>query len=351
MTLAALATAAASEFVAYDGATVPLGYGDVAVEHAALHGGVALLWQPQRRFLGAAGSERVEFLQGQLSNDVAGLGPGQGQAALLLSAQGKVEALVGAYAVGERIEIVSDAAHVETVAARIEKFLVADDVELEREPPTDSTVALAGPDAPALLSTLTGRDRESLARGWYVWAGEIAGISARVYSRGEFLVPYFEIVFDTDAAAAWSALTGAGAVPTGAQALEILRVESGVARYGIDVDESRIALEARLEWAIHFAKGCYVGQEIVERAVSRGRVNRRLALLSSSEPLEPGALLEGGAERDVVTSSVVSPAAGPLAFGYLDVERAVEGTEVLAAGRSARVLEWPRAEIHAGRRR
>jgi folate-binding protein YgfZ len=127
-------------------------------------------------------------------------------------------------------------------------------------------------------------------------------------------------------------------------------VESGVARYGVDVDEHRVALEARLQWAIHFAKGCYVGQEVVERMVSRGRLNRRLSLLASERRLAVGARIDDGAEVDVVTSSEVSSEHGALALAYVDMARTNPGTSLSAGGTPARVLEWPMREIYAGRK-
>jgi folate-binding protein YgfZ len=352
MTLAGLVTEAATGLADYDGVPAPTDFGDITAEYAALSSGAALLWQPQRRVLRAEGSERVEFFQGQLSNDVRALAEGRGQASLLLSAQGRVEAIFALYDAGESLEITTDAAHVTAVRERLERFLVADDVDLSEEAPSASGFALVGPRAPELLRGAAEGFAEFPAGVWTRVCGRLGGVDARACSRGEFAVPFIEIACKVEAEAeqAWRALAAAGAVPAGITAAEILRVESGVARYGVDVDDSRIALEARLEWAIHFSKGCYVGQEVVERAVSRGRLNRKLVLLASAAPLRVGALVTGGNERDMVTSSVVSPALGPLALAYIDVGSAAAGNEVLVEGEKARVLEWPRAEFYAGRR-
>ena len=149
--------------------------------------------------------------------------------------------------------------------------------------------------------------------------------------------------------ALWTALEDLGAVPCGFQAVETVRLESGTARFGVDVGLDRIAMEARLEWAIHFAKGCYVGQEIVERGVSRGRLNRLLCLLELEGVTALGALIEGAGEKDVVTSLARSPELGPIALAYVDRDRAVAGVRLVVGGVPARVLEWPRREILAGR--
>jgi folate-binding protein YgfZ len=339
----------------YDGAATAIDFGSVASEYRALTEGAALVWMPQRRIVRAEGSERVPFLHGQVSSDVKGLGPGRGQAALLLNSQGRVEHIVALYDAGTSIEIVCDAGRLDAVRERLEHFLVADDVDLETLSMPAGCIAVAGPRAASLLSAV-GRDRFELGHEWARAEVELCGMPARVLSRGELRAPFYEVFLDpapgTDAGGEtlWRSLVAAGATPAGTAAYEILRVESGIARCGVDVDEGRIALEARLEWAIHFAKGCYVGQEVVERTVSRGRLNRRLTLLGADSPLPVGARIDGGGERDVVTSSVVSPVHGPLALAYVELERDVPGQTLGVSGTKARILEWPRVEAYAGLR-
>tara|TARA_B100000315_G_scaffold237638_1_gene254598 strand:+ start:164 stop:634 length:471 start_codon:yes stop_codon:yes gene_type:complete len=138
-----------------------------------------------------------------------------------------------------------------------------------------------------------------------------------------------------------------GARWVGTAALEIVRIESGTPAYGLEFDEDRLALEARLEWAIHPDKGCYLGQEVVERTMSRGRVNRRLCLLGADGKLEPGDRLKGGGETERVTSAARSPGLGYIGLAYLPCSLEVRGTKVAFAGAAASVveavaLEWPR---------
>jgi folate-binding protein YgfZ len=356
MTFDAVVRAEARALADYDGAEAAVDFGDIAAEHRALSVGAAVLSMPQRRVVRAQGSERVAFLHGQLSSDVKSLDPGHGQASLLLNAQGRVEHIVALYDAGDALEIVCDASRLEGVRERLERFLIADDVELETEPAPGACIAVAGPGARDLLAAVVGKPF-ALGHEWARDEIELCGVRTRVLSRGELRVPFYEIFVDGvpnedgSVEAVWRSLRSAGGTPAGTTAYEILRVESGVARYGVDVDEGRIALEARLEWAIHFAKGCYVGQEVVERAVSRGRLNRRLALLGADSRLPVGASIDGGGERDVVTSSVISPVHGPLALAYVDLQSGVPGRSLSVSGAPARVLEWPRAETFAGLRR
>ncbi len=305
---------------------------------------------PERRILRAAGSERVEFLHGQLSSDVKSLTPGGGQASLLLSAQGRVEAIVALYDAGETIEVACDAREVEAMRERLERFLIADDVELVADDAPAATFALYGPDASAALEGVSGLSALQLGHGWQRSETTIGGVPVSVRARGELRHPFLEITTLGLADALRRLLVDAAGEPAGDDALARAHVESGVARYGVDVDENRVALEARLQWAIHFAKGCYVGQEVVERMVSRGRLNRRLALLASDRPLTVGTQIDEGAEVDVVTSSVASPEHGALALAYVDMVRTNPGTSLSAGGAPARVLEWPMREVYAGRK-
>ena len=350
MSLAALLASRARVVADYDGASTPLRFGDARAEWQALETGAALLDTGWRSTLVATGSERAEFLHGQLSQDVLALGPGQGAGALLLTAQGHVVAILEIYVVDdEAVHLVVEAARLARTRERLEQFLIADDVELEPARPTDR-FAVLGPRAYHALAEAGLDGVLSTGRGagdrpaFFVGRTIIDGGEVLAYSRGDLRVPFVEIVA-AGGQALWERLEAAGATPVGTEAFEIVRVESGRPRYGVDVDDERVALEARLEWAIHFRKGCYVGQEIIERVVSRGRTKRVLSLLGFERAITPS---------KAITSAVVSPTLGPIGFAYLDRDAAADGAsvDVEADGHSvaARVLEWPRETVMAGRR-
>jgi folate-binding protein YgfZ len=336
VSLGAFLQSEAARLEDYGGAATARDYGDVRAEWEALDVGAALMDTSYRRSIVATGSERSDFLHGQLSADVRGITPGGGAGALLLTAQGRVVSLLALYD--------------DRAGERIEQFLVADDVEFEAAEPRDR-ITVAGPKAPALLAEV-GIDGIPVTSAWLVAGGEIAGARVTVLGRGDLRVPAVELVVDGDASAVWTALERHGARAAGTAAYEIVRVESGTARYGVDVDEDRIATEARLEWCIHFAKGCYVGQEIVERSVSRGKLNRELSLLALEGTVASGDRVAGGNERDVVTSVVESPRLGALALAYVDKQASAAGTALTidtATGPvAAKVLEWPRPRVLAG---
>jgi folate-binding protein YgfZ len=334
----------------------------LASDWRILDSGAALL-APQRAFFTATGEERREFLHGQTTANVEALGAGDGTPALVLTAQGRPLSILALYEDGEKLWIATPPSLAAATRAALSRFLVADDCDFEEDLAAPS-LTIAGPNAAGVLAA-SGIALQSEPGSWGLTIGSIDAQSVHVFSRGDLRVPSFDVVAchddgrPSDLEAVRRALHAAGAEDCGEEALEIVRIESGTARYGADVDESRIAVEARLEWAIHFAKGCYVGQEVVERAVSRGRINHELALVAASAPVAAGARVEGGSERDVVTSAAVSPHLGPIALAYLPKTMLAAGTtlELVPPGAlgdsrtSAVVLEWPRSRMLPGRGR
>lgn len=346
MSLSGLVSARSDEMGEYHDVATAACFGDSGAEWEALNSGVALLDRSYRRTLRAVGEDCRRFLHGQLSSDVASLQSGGGQPTLLLNAQGRVQSILALYDRGEHFDLVVDADLVDASKERLEQFLVADDVEFSVVDESESIqLGVGGPKAAAVLSKA---GIEVPQDAWGVAGSRVDGRDVLVYSRGDLRVRVYEIACD-NADALWEGLESLGASPTGFQAVETVRVESGSPRFGVDVGPDRIAMEARLEWAIHFSKGCYVGQEVIERAVSRGRLNRQLCLLELEGVPALGAAVEGAGENDVVTSLARSPKYGHVALAYVDRDRAVAGVRLHVGGVPARVLEWPRQETLAGR--
>ena len=341
--------------LSYEGVDAIAVHGDVATEWAVLDAAAGIVDSSWRRFIPVTGDERREFLHGQTTAHVKSLAAGGGAAALALTAQGKPLAIFALYESGERTWISTTAAQTVATRTALSRFLVADDCDFEEEVEA-RCMTIVGPCAAHVLAALgvvSSLDR------WGMCTATVAGEQVSVFARDDLRVPSFDVLacnregIASDAGVVWRAIEGAGGERCGVAALEIVRVESGTARFGVDVDETRLAVEARLEWAIHFAKGCYVGQEVVERAVSRGRINHELCLLKFSGDAVPGARVEGGGENDVVTSMVSSPRLGTIALAYVPRVKAEAGTAVtlLADGGNveAVVLPWPRKRTLAGR--
>jgi folate-binding protein YgfZ len=319
-------------------------FGDAQGEYEAMRGAAAVVEIPWIERLRATGGDRIGFLQGMLSNDVAVLEPGRGCQALLLNEQGKA---VGDLVVlaGDDVIALDGVAATSTVRAALERFVVADDVELL--PAAAAHVfAVVGPRASEVLDRLGLRARDEVFAHVPTAIPEDEPHLVRVPGPGVGAV-----VCRVPAAMAgdwWERCVAAGARAAGIEPFEVLRVESGVPRHGRDVLADTLALEAPYEGAISFRKGCYLGQEVMERVTARGHVNRKLVgvEIDGGDLPTPGAHLFAG-DRDVgwTTTVVRSWRLGrTLGLAYVRREHIEPGT-VLAleapGGRTAVVRALP----------
>jgi folate-binding protein YgfZ len=312
------------------GVLLPLRFGsDAAAEYAALREGAALVDLGFRTVVTARGADRVVFLQGMLTNDVAGLAPGGGCPALLLTIQGRVTADVRVAAVEDALLLDVDVRARGALVEALEKLIIADDVELA-EPA--EPLALIGLDGPLAERLLAGTPAAALQPYAHVVA-EVAGVRLRAQRASEVRGPGFVLhVPAARAAVLWDALVAAGARPCGMEALEGRRVERGVPRIGVDMDGATLALEVPVEDAISATKGCYLGQEVVARGTARGHVNRRLVGLRIEGPAPPAGapLVRDGREVGRITSVARAFGAGGVAaLGFVRREHWEPGTELL----------------------
>jgi folate-binding protein YgfZ len=293
------------------------------------------------------GPDRVRYLNAIVSNDVQSLTEGQGTLALLLDARGHILAEVEIYVQADQLLVLSHASLRERTIATLDKYIIMDDVELEDATQRLGTIAVEGPHAATVVSQATGRSLDGFAD----FAGEnvqIAGAECYMVRRSHFGRPGVQIIAPAEhLERLWDALDGmvhaAHGAPIGMRALNALRLEAGIPWFPLDFDDTVIPQEAALE-ATHlsFTKGCYTGQEIVERVRSRGHVNRRRVRLNftTSQPPAPGTQLRAE-DSDIgqVTSAAFSPAAGTsIGMGYLRREYADPGNVVNFEGGTATVL-------------
>jgi len=239
--------------------------------------------------LRVTGADRTRFLQGMLTNDVGQLGPDAWLRAAMLNVKGRVLALVDVVAEEDGYVVLTEPATAAAVRALLDRYAIADDVTFSPE-------------------------TRPVHR---VWDGP-----------GD--------VWTAPPAFATAAAVGDP---------EVRRIEAGLPRYGVDVSEENFPFEANLDSAISYTKGCYIGQEVVARAHARGHANKRLVglRLDGERPVERGAPLAAAARPDAgtVTSSVVSPAFGPIALAYVHKSAWEPGTALTVAGRSAVVSALP----------
>jgi len=331
---------------------VPARYNDSKVEYAAARNAAGIFDLSFRARFAARGPDRVSFLHNILSNDVRSLGPGRGIYAVLLDVKGHILADLRVYSEPEQVLLETDVDLIQKVINALERYIIMDEVTLE--PLKWRGLALQGPQSRALLERNLAGALPSLSEFGH-FRSNYCGLPihfVRVSSTGEegyeLWVPAEDAPGQTKVL--WQALLagarGLTAVPCGTEALEMLRIEAGIPRYGADFGEDTLPLEAGLLNALSFTKGCYPGQEIVERARSRGHVNWKLVgvAVDGVVPPSPGdKLVWEGKEVGEVTSACLSPSQSrPIALAYVRREVSEPGTRLtFTFGAAAEVRELP----------
>ncbi len=307
--LAAVHLAAGAKMGVWFGCALPDYFGDAAAEYRNARETVALIDKNYRAVLSFTGPDRVRYLNAILTNNIKDLAAGHGILSLLLNPQGHILAEIETYAFADRLLCVSYAMIRERLIEWLEKYIIMDDVTLTDETALYGTLALEGPKAAALVQEVAGADvtkYEELSSH----RGAVGAIPCLIVKRSSGGVPGAEFVADSEKLAElWQILSDAirwhEGGPMGYAALSATRLAQGVPWFGYDFGEKQIPHEAGLQDShISYTKGCYTGQEIVERVRSRGQVNRhRVELLFSGDAVpEPNALLTlGGKEVGYVT--------------------------------------------------
>ncbi|HEV2288523.1 MAG TPA: glycine cleavage T C-terminal barrel domain-containing protein [Candidatus Acidoferrales bacterium] len=351
-----------AHFAEYFGCVLPANYGDAQREYKFARESVGLIDTNFHAVLSFAGNDRVRYLNAMLTGNIRDLLPGRGDISLLLSPQGRILAEVETLALEDRFLVISHAMIRARLIETFDKFIIMDDVTLEDCTDKFGTLALEGPQVPVALRELCGLDFDSLPEFAHT-EKSVAGIPCRIirHSCGE--IPAADLLaLRENLPALWNALLEAARAqkggPVGYEALNILRLEEGVAWYGADFDENQIPHQAALESThISYTKGCYTGQEIVERVRSRGQIQRRRVMLRfvgdaiphAGEPLF-APLPEDPNERDaehkseigLVTRAARSPKFGAvIGMGYVRREQMNPGSKVKWSGGDAEVFESP----------
>ena len=260
-------------------------------ELSALTEGAGAFDLGYRGQIAVGSADRVRWLNGMLTNNIQGLSEGAGNYSFVLNAQGRIQGDCDAFRLPDHLIVLTDRSQVSALMAHFDRFIIMDDVTLEDISSTRTALGLAGPLAPQLLaalgvtlpaSTLPSSVPDSL---WLIQT-RICGVTVQLTGGYPTISPRFELwCANENVRMLWDVVLAAGAVPCGLRAAEALRVLEATPRYGIDLNERDLPQETSQTRALHFAKGCYLGQEIVERIRSRGAVHRRLAQFTlSSEP-------------------------------------------------------------------
>lgn len=334
-TLSEWLKAQGTRMVSDRGLELPAVFTDPIEEYGRIHESTGIMDLSFRTQLRLTGEDRLDFLQGMLSNDVKALNSGDGCHAALLNDQGRIVADLHVCVEESAVYLDVDRRIKDKTIAALERFLIADDVEITDLTNEQVTIAIQGPMAARTLgnlgiSPLPEADLQHIKSA-------VQGMPARLLRADHTGHNGYELqAAVSDIVPIWKLLREQSQVtPVGLTALNMLRIEAGIPWYGIDMDENRIVLEVGLPHCISYAKGCYLGQEVVERASARGRVNRTLAglLLDGSGyqdlPKQGEKLFRDDKEVGWLTSVTTSPSLGqPIALGYVRREHSQPGTQL-----------------------
>jgi len=345
--LAPLHREAQASLGSWFGCALPNDFGDWRAEFGFARNRVGLVDKNYRAYLSLIGPDRARYLNAILTNNIKELAEQHGTVALLLNPQGRILAEIETYALGETLFCVTYLMIRERLIEWLDKYIIMDDVTLRDDSSLWGTLALEGPLAGAVTKQAAGVDITSLEDLQSV-AATVGPVPCRVVRRtvggvagAEFVVEHGQL------SSLWQALLPLarenGGGPVGYAALSALRLLQGIPWFGYDFGEKQIPHEAGLEHShISYSKGCYTGQEIVERVRSRGQVNRqrvRLRFSGDALPAPDTILTAGGLEAGYVTRAAELPdSSGGIGMGYARREHHTPGSILEYPGGTATVI-------------
>jgi folate-binding protein YgfZ len=348
-----------ASMIGRDGWSVPESYGDVLFEYASVReGGAGLIDLSSRARILVSGTEAVQFLNGLITNDMKTLAENSWMPAAFPNVQGRLIASVRVIRLRDAqtgtdrnvcptFLIDTEAATHDRVLKTIERFTLAGDFRVTDVTNQTAHIAVQGIKAAKIVSEVVGVEAAEFGPAE---AKQIAWLRSDVPRDATMLRATHSgedgfdlIVKASEATDLWDALQVAGALPVGYDALEILRIEAGIPRYGIDMDETNVVTEV-IDDAVSYTKGCYVGQEIIARIKYRGHVAKKLTgvKFSGAVELESDAVIKSMDDKEIgrLASWIYSPHLGQtigmgfVKYDYLNPDtkvRIIAGDEQLPA--------------------
>jgi len=309
-----------------------------ASDYARVTEACGLLDRSERGKLALTGTAAKEFLNGQVSNEIESLTPGEGCYATFLTNKGKMLGDLRVLDAGEELLLDTERPALQELFNMIRRYSLGHQVELHKRTLESGLLSLIGPQSDAVARTAAGTVPDAV---------EHAHVAAMIGDAPVRLIRTdigVDVLFDSESHdAVRAALLEAGAAEVGEEAAECVRIEHGRPRYLVDLDETVIPQEAGLnERAVSFTKGCYVGQETVARLFYRGKPNRELRGLRSAEQIPVGTELHfAGKAVGTVTSSAVSPRLGAVALALVRREAPAGSTVEAGSAGTADVVTLP----------
>jgi folate-binding protein YgfZ len=328
----------------YNGAETALNFGDPKSELATLRTGCGVFALAWRGRINVSGKDRVRWLHNMVTNNVRDLPENRGNYNFVLNAQGRILGDMYIYNRGESFALETDASQVQTLTNAMKRFIIMDKVELVEVGADSVSVGICGPEAESVLSNAGVN-----ANGMQPLQVRDVGTDdvAATLIRGPEQKPgWFELWLDPNKAQElWNLLVKAGAKPVGAEALEMWRVLQGIPNYGQDIRDRDLPQETEQPQALNFTKGCYIGQEIVERIRSRGQVHRKFTgfIFGDRVPGRGKYESEGRALAEITSIARVPTTEGPrnIGLGYVRLEAIAAGPKVALDGAEATVVDLP----------
>lgn len=337
----------------YRGATTAARFSDPQAELLAMFTGCAVYDLGFRAKVSLTGSDRVRWLNGMVTNNIRDLAPDHGVYAFLLNPQGHILGDMYAYNRGNSLLVDTDRSQLEKILATFDHYIIMDDVELNNLGEKLTAIGVAGPKARSVMQAASIQipELEPLQLFQLRCDCECGCVECTIVRGDDPQHESYEIwLAPENVKALWDSLLAAGATPAGSEALEMHRILNGIPLYGVDIRERDLPQETEQVRALNFNKGCYVGQEIVERIRSRGSVHRGLnGFVSPTAGIARGAKVFL-AEKEVgeITSATTlrqADAAWTVAMGYVRRDRiatpAKGPQEVVISGAKAQIVQLP----------
>jgi glycine cleavage system T protein len=326
-----------------DGWQVPVSYGDELFEYAAVRErGAGVIDLSARGRFQVGGSEAVQFLNGLITNDMKTLAENQWMPAVFPNVQGRLLAYVRVARIRDGFLIDTEAATHETVLKTIQRFTLAGDFHVTDLTKQTALLSVQGKRATEIVAAVFGKTQLGLSRNGALeieWQEKSLTVLRATHTAEDG----FDIVVSADQATSlWDALVHAGSTPIGHEALDRLRIEAGVPRYGIDMDETNVVTETGLDEAVSYTKGCYIGQEIIARIKYRGHVAKKLVGLFfyRATKIDKDAKIKTADDKEIgrVTSHTLSPHLGcTIALGYVKYDYLAPDPEVKVVSGEAQI--------------
>lgn len=304
---------------------------NLMTEYAAVRdGGVGSIDLSDRGRISVSGAEAVMFLNGLITNDLKTLGENRWMPAAFPNVQGRLLAAVRVIRRRDDILLDTEAVTRDKVMKLIERFTLAGDFKVRDLTDETRQISFQGRSAGKLIEKIYGAT--NLPRDG-VWQNDNVTI-VRATHTGE---DGFDVI---------GAAVSDDATPVSKEVAEILRIEAGIARYGVDMDETNVVTETNLDDAVSYTKGCYLGQEIIVRIKHRGHVAKKLTglLFETDQPVEAGSLIKSAEDKEIgrLTSATFSPKLKTtVGLGYVRYEHLTPGTPILIGNVAGSVQSLP----------